>query len=439
MNHYEVLREKIKKGKANVGIIGLGYVGLPLVKLFLKNNFRVYGFDIDKKKIEKLKKGISYIEHIDFCFFREKFRQKKFKPSSDFKKLKEVNAIIICVPTPLNKKMKPDLKFVKNTVREISKNFKEGTLIVLESTTYPGTTREVILPVFEKKGLKIGEDFFLAFSPEREDPGNKKFTTKNIPKVVGGMDKNSTDIACLLYSKVVDRVIRVSSPEVAEATKMLENTFRAVNIALVNELKMFFQKAGIDIWEVIEASKTKPFGFMPFYPGPGWGGHCIPVDPFYLYWRAKKSGIDLNFIKYAGEINIYMPYYVIKRLENALMKNGKKLKGSRILLLGVAYKRDIDDIRESPALIVFDILEKRGADVFYYDPYVRRIESKRYKRVVDRVKDLRSTVKNSDAVIVLTDHTNVDYGMILKEANLIIDTRNVFQRIEGDKSKVIKA
>jgi len=431
------IRKKIIEKKAVIGIIGLGYVGLPLAKLFLKNNFKVYGFDIDRKKIEKLKKGISYIEHIDFCFFREKFRQKKFKPSSDFKKLKEVNAIIICVPTPLNKKMKPDLKFVKNTVKEISKNFEKGMLIVLESTTYPGTTREVILPVFEKKGLKIGKDFFLAFSPEREDPGNKKFTTKNIPKVVGGMDKNSTDIACLLYSKVVDRVVRVSSPEVAEATKMLENTFRAVNIALVNELKMFFQKAGIDIWEVIEASKTKPFGFMPFYPGPGYGGHCIPVDPFYLYWKAKKLGIDLNFIKYAGETNTYMPYYVVKRLENALMKNGKKLKGSRILLLGVAYKRDIDDIRESPALIVFDILEKRGANVFYYDPYVKRIESKRHKRIINRIKNLRKTIKNVDACIILTDHTNVDYKMILEEANLIIDTRNVFKHV--NKMKVLKA
>jgi len=913
------LKNKIEKKKAVVGVIGLGYVGLPLVRLFLKSGFKVYGFDIDNNKIKKLKRGISYIKHIDFKFFKERFLDGKFFPTTDFKESKNVDIIIICVPTPLDKNKKPDLRYVDSTIKNIKKHLKKGSLVILESTTYPGTTREKILPVLEKEGFKVEKDIFLAFSPEREDPGNKKFNTKNIPKVVGGIGKKSTKLAFALYSKVVDRVVNVSSPEIAEATKMLENTFRAVNIALVNELKIFFDKAGIDIWEVIRASSTKPFGYMPFYPGPGWGGHClgenefifvkngngiecrkikelfeinkkdifkvkgteflkpdgnlkvlsydiekkrpvykkinliskrrykrliefktsdgriievtelhpviikdennsfkirlakdikegdefvlsrtlpkirkkisgfdltkylkgskyeekirvfprnfklelyrnivkeylkrhtngynyrdyfrgnfvplkvfydvrdkipfdikkiylctgsgrsitkipafieinkdmcrllgyylsegcitedttlrtrftfnrretefiedirgildrldikysiyrdkkfdsltikissvifgfflkevlkcgtnsynmkipsfiftlplsykvellkglfrgdggvdyitgmrkyrknnkkyehfcnsatinyytissgmfhqvvfllqefgivpyfkkrkgllnisgyqqiqkakdffigkkreklekyiinnkkiipgkhfkdygkffsvklkekkvkrtkyvysmevdgtntfigsygfvfhncIPVDPFYLYWRAKKFGVNLDFIRYAGEINTYMPYYVIEKLENELRKRKKKLKGSKILLLGVAYKRDIDDIRESPALIVFEILEKKGAKVSYYDTYVKKMESKRYRRSVESVKNLEKEVKKVDAVIILTDHTNIDYNTVLKNAKIIIDTRNVFNKIKGEKNKVIKA
>lgn len=389
----ENLKQKIYSKQATVGVICLGYVGLPLAILIANKGFKTYGFDIDKNKIQLLKKKKSYISHIP----EEKIREtKNLNPTSNFKKLKDCDIIIICVPTPTTESNEPDLTYVINTTETIAKYLRKGQLVVLESTTYPTTTRNILKPILEKTGLKCGIDFYLAFSPEREDPGKKDYTTETIPKVVGGVDKVSGEIASLFYSQIVKKVVPVSSAEVAEATKMLENTFRAVNIALVNELKMLFDRMGIDIWEIIEASKTKPFGFMPFYPGPGWGGHCIPVDPFYLSYIAKKYDFPTRFIELAGQINIRMPEFVVEKVGECLNKQKKTLNGAKILVLGLSYKKDIGDPRESPSFKIIKLLEKKGAKVDYNDPYIPETpKMRKFKFEKKSVVVNKNTLKNT--------------------------------------------
>jgi UDP-N-acetyl-D-glucosamine dehydrogenase len=430
------LIKKIEERKIKVGVIGLGYVGLPLVIRFVESGFRVIGFDIDETKIEKLKKGISYIHYIS----EEKIKKilLYFQPTSDMKKLKEVDAILICVPTPLTQYREPDLTYLHNTANDIYENLKEGHIISLESTTYPGTTREIYLSKLEKTGLKVGKDFFLIYSPEREDPGNPTYNTKNIPKVVGGITENCKKIGVVLYSQIVDKVVPVSSTEIAEATKLLENIYRAVNIALVNELKMLFDRMGINIWEVIEASKTKPFGFQAFYPGPGLGGHCIPIDPYYLTWVAKRYDFTTSFIELAGEINTMMPYYVVEKCIEGLNMQGKSIKGAKVLIIGIAYKKDVDDVRESPAFKIIKILEKKNVGkIDYYDPYVKEVQKTRqYSKPISSIEFSEKQLKEYDVAIIVTDHSNVDYKKIYKYIPLIVDTRNVYKE---NLPKVIKA
>ena len=427
---------KIKEKKAKIGIIGLGYVGLPLVMEFCGAGFQVIGFDTDEKKVEMLKKGHSYIKHIS----EEKLKEvlKNFEPTSDFSILKEVDCIIICVPTPLGKHREPNMTYVFNTGEIISKYLRKGQLVVLESTTYPGTTDGDLREILERSGLKAGEDFFLAFSPEREDPGNKQFSTSKIPKIVGGYTKRCLEVAKALYDQIVVKTVPVSSTKVAEAAKLLENIYRAVNIALVNEIKMLLDRMGIDVWEVIEAAKTKPFGFQAFYPGPGLGGHCIPIDPFYLTWKAKEYELNTRFIELAGEINAYMPYYVIEKAFQVLNLHGKTVKGAKILILGVAYKKDVDDQRESPALKIIQLLKKCGADVYYNDPFVPWCGGHRNYPDIDMksVELTKEMLSSSDLVILVTDHSMYDYSFIEKHSKCILDTRNAFQT-RGIKSKKI--
>lgn len=440
------LEKLIKSKKAKIGVIGLGYVGLPLVIRFLEEGFQVFGFDVDKRKIESLNKGESYIKHISFDVFK-KYRQ-KFHPTSNMDELAEVDVIIICVPTPLKNKKDPDMQYVKGSVNAIKNILRKGQLVSLESTTYPGTTKELVLPLFQSTGLKAGKDFFLVFSPEREDPGNKKYNTKNIPKVVGGITKDCLKLGVLLYSSIVDRVIPVSSTEVAEMTKLLENIYRAVNIALVNELKIVLDKMNIDVWEVISAAQTKPFGFHPFYPGPGLGGHCIPIDPFYFTWKAKEYGLDTKFIELAGEINTSMPEYVIEKTERALKKKGKEIKGAKVLVLGAAYKTDTDDDRESPAYEVMHLLLDKGAKLSYNDPYIPHLKkSRKHDFKLSSEPLTEKLLKSMDAIIITTAHHNYDYRKILKHGKLIIDTRGVYPVrnkflngvYKGINKKVIKA
>jgi UDP-N-acetyl-D-glucosamine dehydrogenase len=434
MNHH-ILKQKFLEKTAKIGIIGMGYVGLPLVIRFCEVGFKVYGFDIDENKIEKLKAGESYIKHIDSSNIKR--ISQNFYPTSDFSKLSGVDAIIICVPTPLNKYHEPDMTYVFNTGETIAKYLRKGQLVVLESTTYPGTTDEDLKAILEKSGLKAGEDFYLAFSPEREDPGNQDFNISIIPKIVGGFTKNCLDLTSSLYSNITKRVVPVSSTKVAEAAKLLENIYRAVNIALVNELKLLFDRMGIDIWEVIEAAKTKPFGFQAFYPGPGLGGHCIPVDPFYLTWKAKEYEFHTRFIELAGEINDNMPYYVYLRTMEALNSVGKSFKNAKILILGVAYKKDVDDMRESPALKIITIFQDKGAIVDYNDPYIPEIPPLRKYHLKMHSKDLTSeNISYYDVVVIVTDHSVYDPNFILENAQLIIDTRNL---IKIKHPKVIKA
>jgi UDP-N-acetyl-D-glucosamine dehydrogenase len=440
MNQTQALAAKIQKRTARVGVIGLGYVGLPLVLRFTEEKFRVIGFDIDPVKVAKLNKGESYIRHIPRQKIRSLRKSGLFEATTNYARLKSVDAIIICVPTPLDKNHAPDMSFIEATTDEIAAMLRKGQLISLESTTYPGTTREILLPKFEKRGLKIGRDYFLVFSPEREDPGNPIYNTKNIPKIVGGLTPSCRALGTALYGQVVDCVIAVSSPEAAEFTKILENTFRGVNIALVNELKMLADKMNVDIWEVIDAASTKPFGFMPFYPGPGLGGHCIPIDPFYLAWKAKEINFSTHFIELAGEINANMPAYVVSRLSDALNAQGKCLKGSKILILGITYKKDIDDMRESPALEVIEHLHEKGAKVLYNDPYIPRIPKVRKHDL-----DMASTpltaklLRSLDAVVIITDHTAYDYAWIVKNAPLVVDTRNATRGIRNHRAKIVKA
>lgn len=430
---------KIESRSARVGVIGLGYVGLPLVIEFCKAGFVVAGFDVDGKKVETLKQGKSYIKHIDSTLLAP--HASRFTPTSDFSLLSEMDCIVICVPTPLNRNREPEMTYVFNTAKTIAGRLRKGQLIVLESTTYPGTTDEDMRNILEEKGLKAGEDFSLAFSPEREDPNNRDFSTSTIPKVVGGYTEKCLAAAKALYDTIVVKTVPVSSTKVAEATKLLENIYRSVNIALVNELKMLFDKMGIDVWEVIEAAKTKPFGFHAFYPGPGLGGHCIPIDPFYLTWKAREYDFSTRFIELAGEINTSMPYYVVAKVVRVLNGTGKALKGSRILILGMAYKKDVDDQRESPSLRIIQILSEQGAGISYNDPHVPVCRGHRHYPDIDMrsVELTEETLDNADMVLLLTDHSAYDYAFIERHARRILDTRNAFGRNGIESGKISKA
>ena len=431
---------KILKKEARIGIIGLGYVGLPLVLRFCEEGYKVLGFDTDPDKVKVLNRGESYIQHISSKQISGCVKQGLFEGTDDFDRLTEIDCIIICVPTPLTAKHEPDLSYVEKTADEIAQRLKKGQAISLESTTYPGTTEELILPKFEKNGLKPGQDFYLMFSPEREDPGNRHYSTKTIPKVVGGITSNCTEVGKALYGQIVDQVVLVSSTQVAEFTKLMENIYRGVNIALVNELKMIADRMGIDIWDVIHAASTKPFGFTPFYPGPGMGGHCIPVDPFYLAWKAKEYDFTTRFIELAGEINTTMPYYVISKITDALNERVKSLKEARILILGVAYKKDIDDNRESPGIAIIELLRKKGAKVYYNDPHVPKISKlRKYDIQLNSSELTEELISSMDAVVIVTDHTAYDFKWIVKHAKLVIDTRNATQNLSEGRDKIIKA
>lgn len=419
------LLNKIHKRSAAVGVIGLGYVGLPLVIQFVKAGFSATGFDLDEEKIKCLHNGKSYIKHIPVDAIKELKKNGSFKATTNFATLKDMDCIIICVPTPLTKQREPDLSYVLDTTRTIAKHLRKGQLIVLESTTYPGTTDQDMRKVLEDTGLKAGKDFFLAFSPEREDPNNKNFSTRTIPKIVGGYTPNCLAAANALYSAVVEKTVPVSSTRVAEAAKLLENIYRAVNIALVNELKVLFDRMDIDIYEVIEAAKTKPFGFQAFYPGPGLGGHCIPIDPFYLTWKAREYDFHTRFIELAGEINTSMPYYVTGKVSEALNRQGKSISSSKILVLGLAYKKDIDDTRESPSLKLIELMSEQGAHVDFNDPYIPHAKKMRmYDIKKSSVPLTADTLKSYDCVVVATDHSCYDYKFILDHAQLVVDTRN---------------
>jgi UDP-N-acetyl-D-glucosamine dehydrogenase len=426
-----------------VAIVGLGYVGLPLSLQFARSCVNVLGIDVDAKKVELLNNGQSYIKHIDHSAIAELLSSGKFSASTDFGLIKEVDAVIICVPTPLTKNREPDLSFIMETGRSVAPHLAKGTLVVLESTTYPGTTEEELRVALEEgSGMKAGLDFHLAFSPEREDPANEDSKVKKIPKVVGGYTKACLEKAMALYGCAIDRLVPVSSCRAAEATKLLENIFRSVNIALVNELKLVYGAMGIDIWEVIEAAKTKPFGFMPFYPGPGLGGHCIPIDPFYLTWKAREYGQHTRFIELAGEINTRMPEHVVHRLADALNSQRKPLKGSRILVLGLAYKPNVDDERSSPSYVLMELLEERGATVDYYDPYVPMIKPTReHSQFAGRksVEWKRSTIESFDAVLIATNHSSVNYQELGDWARCIVDTRNAMAPVKAALGKVWKA
>jgi UDP-N-acetyl-D-glucosamine dehydrogenase len=436
----EALSKRIAAGDVRVGIIGLGYVGLPLARAFCDRGIAVLGFDVDSAKVERLHRGESYIKHIPSAAIQA-MRQGLFEATADFRRLNEPDVIIICVPTPLTESREPDLTYVVNSTRSIAERLRPGQLVVLESTTYPGTTREVVLPLLVERGLQPGVDFFLAFSPEREDPGNPQFSAPTIPKVVGGLDPTSLDLAAALYSKVVIRVIRVSSPEVAEACKILENTYRAINIALVNELKVIYSRMGIDVWEVIEAARTKPFGFQAFYPGPGLGGHCIPIDPFYLTWVARKHGLSTRFIELAGEINTSMPAYVVSKVADALNDRGKPIKGSKITLLGMAYKKDVDDPRESPGFELMELLLKKGAAVEYNDPHIPTLPAMRhYPDLQMSSRELTEEyLRSCDCVLIVTDHSAYDWGWIAHHAALIVDTRNATRGVTDARAAIVPA
>ena len=414
----EELMRKITDQRALVGIIGLGYVGLPLVREFCAAGFKVVGFDIDPKKVAMLKAGRTYIRHLPAKQFQRLINERRFTPTTDMKRLGRPDALLICVPTPLDKMREPDVSFVVSTTRQIAKSLRRGQLVALESTTYPGTTREVMLPLLEATGLKLERDFFLAYSPEREDPGRTDMTTRDIPKVVGGAGPLSLKLATALYDAVVAKAVPVSSCEVAEACKIVENVYRCVNIALVNELKLLFDRMGIDIWEVIEAAKTKPFGFQAFYPGPGLGGHCIPIDPLYLSWKAREFGQPTRFIELAAEINTLMPEHVVTRVAEALNEHGKALRGSKVLVLGLAYKRDVDDVRESPSVTLIELLQEHGAKVQYHDPFIPSGKPMREHNITHlrSIPLTPASLKTFDCVLISTDHSEVDYDLVCKHA-----------------------
>lgn len=436
------LLEKIRDRSARVGVIGLGYVGLPLAEAFALAGFPVTGFDIDEEKPKLLDRGKTYLRHIA----DERIAAMLdcgFRATSDFELLAEMDAILICVPTPLTRFREPDLKYVIETAGSILSRLKTGQLVVLESTTWPGTTTEMLKPVLESGGLRSGEDFFLAYSPEREDPGNADYGAATIPKVVGGDGETALRLATALYGKVTAQVVPVSSTATAEAVKLTENIFRAVNIALSNELKLVYERMGIDVWEVIEAAKTKPFGYMPFYPGPGLGGHCIPIDPFYLTWKAREHGISTRFIELAGEINTDMPRHVIHRLAEALdAHGGRGLNGARVLVVGVAYKKNVDDTRESPGLAIIELLEARGADVDYYDPFVREIPRTREHAALTGRRSVEwdpGTFSSYDSVFICTDHDDVDYDALVDHSQLVVDTRNATRNVTAHRDRIVKA
>jgi len=433
LSHAQKLRAKIESRVARVGVVGLGYVGLPLAVEFAQAGFQVTGIDIDKDKVARLNSGTSYIQDIPTSVLKPLVDSGRLRASADFAAVTGMDTINIAVPTPLRKTKDPDMSYIVNACREIEKYFHAGTLVILESTTYPGTTDELMLPMLEKPNLKVGEDFFLCFSPERVDPGNPKFQTKNIPKVVGGITQACTEMGALFYGQALERVVPVSSTRVAEMVKLLENTFRMINIGLVNEIALMCDRMDINVWEVIEAAATKPFGFMPFYPGPGLGGHCIPIDPFYLSWKTKQAGIEARFIELAGYINGQMPHFVVDKVQNALNEHVKPLKGSHVHVLGVAYKRDIDDVRESPALDIIHLLEKRGAKVTYSDPFVPKLRADGFLPHPMEAVDAMEASAAADCVVIVTDHKSFDYPCIVEAAKLIVDTRNALKGHASEK------
>ena len=424
------LAAKIKDHSAHVGVIGLGYVGLPLAVEFAHAGFNVTGIDVQQSKVDILNTGESYIQDIPTDVLKPLVKAGKIKATTDFSVIADLDTINICVPTPLRKTKDPDMSFIVSACQEIAKHFHAGTLVILESSTYPGTTDELVLPMFEESGLKVGKDFFLCFSPERVDPGNPKFQTRNIPKVVGGITPACTEMGALLYSQALETVVPVGSTSVAEMVKLLENTFRMINIGLVNELAMMCQRMGINVWEVIDAAATKPFGFMPFYPGPGLGGHCIPIDPIYLSWKSKQAGIEARFIDLAQYINGQMPHFVADRVQNALNDVSKPLKGSKVHIVGMAYKRDIDDVRESPGLDIWHLLRQRGAEVTYSDPYVPSVSFDGAKMTSI---DLNKAAAEADCCVIVTDHVKFDYPSLIKSAKLIVDTRNALKKFDDPK------
>jgi UDP-N-acetyl-D-glucosamine dehydrogenase len=435
------LKNKIEQKQARVAVIGLGYVGLPLALLYTEQKFSVTGFDIDARKISTLDRGGTYIFRIPAADIQAA-KKCGFSATAEYSRLTEMDAIIICVPTPLNEYHEPDLSYITDTAKSIAPHLRPGHLVILESTTYPGTTEEVLIPILEKgnrHGLKASrgdagnsEEFYVAFSPEREDPGNTTVARRDIPKVVGGLNAKASDLAAALYGAIFNRVVRVSSPAAAEMTKLLENIYRCVNIALVNELKLLSLRMGIDIWEVIEAAATKPFGFQPFYPGPGLGGHCIPVDPFYLSWKAKEWDFRTRFIELAGEINTNMPYHVLESVGKALNKQKKALNGAKVLVLGLAYKKDIDDLRESPSLTIIELLQKDGAQVSYNDPYFPTVGKGRKYDLQMKCAPLEN-LGQYDCVLIVTDHSDYDYAAIVRESQLVVDTRNATRGIKSPK------
>jgi UDP-N-acetyl-D-glucosamine dehydrogenase len=434
------LLERIRRREAKVGVVGLGYVGLPLGMAFAEAGFPVLGLEVDTRKVEKLGRGESYIQHIPSEPVRELTRTGRLQATVDFSRASEQDCLIICVPTPLTATREPDMSYIIRTGELLGPHVRAGQLYVLESTTYPGTTDEVLRPLLEKSGLKAGVDFHLAFSPEREDPGNARFNTKTIPKIVGGYTPACMEVAQLLYASALKETVPVSSTRVAELAKLLENIFRCVNIAMVNEMKMLCDRMGIDVWEVIQAASTKPFGFMPFYPGPGLGGHCIPIDPFYLTWKARQYEFHTRFIELAGEVNQQMPYYVVQRTMEALNRRRKTLNGARVLCLGAAYKKDIDDMRESPSLRVMALLKEQGAEVDYHDPYVPRLEPGHgLEHAMESVPLLPEALGRYDAVLILTDHSCVDYALVVREAQVVVDTRNATRKVGSGREKVVKA
>ncbi|MBX9452113.1 MAG: nucleotide sugar dehydrogenase [Mesorhizobium sp.] len=440
---YEKLLSSIGSRDARVGIVGLGYVGLPLAVTATNAGFGVIGFDIDAQRVAKVNRGETVIKHIDGALLGDAIAKGKFEATADFARLAEVDAILICVPTPLTRHREPDLSFVVATARSVAGSLRAGQLVVLESTTYPGTTDEVLRPILEEGGLKSGQDFFLAFSPEREDPGNPDFGTSTIPKVVGGDGAHALELANTLYGALVTKTVPVSSAATAEAVKLTENIFRAVNIALVNELKVVYEAMGIDVWEVIDAAKTKPFGFMPFYPGPGLGGHCIPIDPFYLTWKAREYEISTRFVELAGEINTAMPQRVVSQLARAMDARLKRgLNGARILVLGIAYKKNVDDMRESPSLRLIELLEERGAVTAYHDPHIAEIPPTREHAPLTGRRSVELTAQEVaayDAVLIATDHDTVDYALVVDNAKLVVDTRNACARRDLPNTNVVKA
>ena len=440
MNQAELIR-KIESHEAVIGVIGLGYVGLPLVLRFGEVVFNVIGFDVDPEKRDTLNAGNSYIRHIDGSRVAALRKTDRFEASVDFSRLKEPDCIIICVPTPLTSKREPDLQYIEKTASAIKETLRAGQLVVLESTTYPGTTEEILLERFDRGDLKVGSDYFLAYSPEREDPGNERFSTQTIPKVIGGTTEGCLAVGKALYGQIIDKVVPVSSTQAAELAKLLENIYRSVNIALVNELKMLCDRMEIDIWEVIDAASTKPFGFTPFYPGPGLGGHCIPIDPFYLAWKAREHGFATRFIELAGEVNTAVPRFVVEKIAWGLNEHAKSVRNARILILGVAYKKNVDDIRESPAVEIMSLLEERGADLCYHDPFVPRLHKMRnydFSRLSSR-ELTEELLGEQDAVLIATDHSDIDYQWIVDHSVLVVDTRNATRKSTEGREKIVRA
>ncbi len=438
---FEGLQQAIQRKDALVGVVGLGYVGLPLIQAFVDAGFRTMGFDVDQRKVDRLMAGESYIKHIPSERIAKQIAEDRFVATADMQRLAEPEIVIICVPTPLTESREPDLSYITSTSEQIAASLRRGQLVILESTTYPGTTREVVLPILAQSGMQCGADFFLAYSPEREDPGNAEFSAGKIPKVVGGIDPKSLELAESLYSHAVVRTVAVSSCEVSEACKILENVYRSVNIAMVNELKILFDRLGIDVWEVIDAAKTKPFGFQAFYPGPGLGGHCIPIDPFYLSWVARRHEVPTRFIELAGEINSSMPEYVVRQVIQSLNQARKPLNGSRVAVLGVAYKKDIDDPRESPSFRLMELLQAGGAELSYNDPFIADLPSMRHYQVPKlHSQPLTSEFLSAqDCTLIATDHTAYDYDFIVQHSQLVVDTRNATKEVRDNRQKIHKA